>query len=59
MSRQESATCGLIVRVEHDHLEILVRRVLSDPVRVEDAEPLGDGLQVPLRLLLLHGAGSW
>lgn len=39
---------------------------LSDPVRVEDAEPLepaadallGDGLQVPLRLLLLDGAGA-
>ena len=42
------------------------RTDLSDPVRVEDAEPLepssdallGDGLEVPLRLLLLDGTGG-
>merc|ERR1719445_1125026 len=31
---------GLVVRVDHDHLEVLVSGVLSDPVRVEDAKPL-------------------
>ena len=43
-----------------------LRTDLANPVRVEDAEPLessadallGDGLQVPLRLLLLHRAGA-
>ena len=52
---------GGVSHVDHDHLEVLVGRVLADPVRVQDSEPLesathsllGDGLKVPLRLLLL------
>jgi hypothetical protein len=57
------ASDALVVRVDHDDLEVLVGGVLSDPVRVEDAESLEaasdallcDGLKVPLRLLLLDG----
>ena len=50
------------------YLIILVCRVLSHPIGVEDTksfEPpanslLGDGLQVPLRLLLVHRSrGLW
>ena len=48
--------------IDHDHLEVLVGRVLANPVRVQDPETLestahsllGDGLEVPLRLLLLN-----
>ena len=56
-------TCdGLVVDVDHDDLVVLVGRVLANPVGVEDAKPLepsahpllSDGLQVPLRLLLVH-----
>merc|ERR1712240_77397 len=51
-----------VMNVNHYHLIILVRRVLSHPIGVEDTksfEPsanslLGDELQVPLRLLLVH-----
>ena len=57
------ATDGLVVRVDHDDLEIFVGGVLTHPVGVEDAETLesashallGNGLQVPLWLLLLDG----
>ena len=57
---------GLVVRVNHDDLEVLVSGVLTHPVRVEDSESfqpsadafLGDGLQVPLGLLLFHSAGA-
>lgn len=31
---------GLVVRVDEDDLEVLVGRVLADPVRAEDAETL-------------------
>ena len=52
--------------VYHDHLEVFVGGVLSDPVGAEHPQPLqppahpllGDTLQVPLRLLLLHRAAG-
>ena len=55
------ASDGGMSHVDHDHLEVLVGGVLANPVRVEDSESLesathsflGDGLEVPLRLLLL------
>jgi len=31
------ATDGFVLRVDEDHLEILVGRVLVDPIRVEDS----------------------
>jgi hypothetical protein len=34
------AADGLVERVDHDDLEVLVGRVLTDPVRAEDAEAL-------------------
>jgi hypothetical protein len=34
------AADGLVERVDHDDLEVLVGRVLADPVRAEDAEAL-------------------
>jgi len=54
---------GLVVRINHDDLEVLVGGVLANPVGVEDAQSLEsaantllcDGLQVPLRLLFLDG----
>ena len=55
------ASDGGMSHVDHDHLEVLVGGVLANPVRVEDSESLesatnsllGDGLKIPLRLLLL------
>jgi len=52
---------GLVVRIDHDDLEVFVGGVLSNPVGVKDTQSLdptsdtflGNGLQVPLRLLLL------
>ena len=52
---------ALVRHVHHDHLEIFVGRVLSNPITVEDPQPLesatntllSDGLKVSLRLLLL------
>ena len=52
--------------VHHDDLEIFVGGVLADPVGVQDSETLkstthsllGDGLEVPLRLLLLDRTGA-
>jgi len=57
---------GGVVDVNHDDLEVLVGRVLSHPVRVQDPQTLesaantllGDGLKVPLWLLLLDSSGS-
>lgn len=57
---------GRVSHVHHDHLEVLVGGVLADPVRVQDSETLesathsllGDGLEVPLRLLLLDRTGA-
>lgn len=55
-------TDGFVLRVDEDHLEILVGGVLVDPVRVEDSE-IGStathsllccGLQRPLVLELIH-----
>merc|ERR1719234_1013419 len=57
-----------VVDVNHYHLIVLVGRVLANPVGVEDAQPLkppshpflSNGLQVPLRLLLVHRSrGLW
>ena len=56
----------MIRKVDSAHLEVLVGRVLSHPVRVEHTQTLestanpllGDGLEVPLRLLLVHRSGS-
>merc|ERR1719282_239210 len=52
--------------INHDDLEVLVGRVLANPVRVEDSEAsqsttntfLGDGLEVSLWLLLFDGTGA-
>merc|ERR1712018_903197 len=49
-------------RINHDNLKVLVRRVLPNPIRVEDTEALNTSsdplfsnrLQVPYRFLLLH-----
>merc|ERR1712106_759670 len=57
---------GGVVDVNHDDLEVLVGRVLSHPVRVQDPQTLesaantllSDGLKVPLWLLLLDSSGS-
>jgi len=57
---------GLVVRVDHDDLKVLVGGVLANPVRVEDTESLesaantflSNGLQVPLWLLFLDGTRS-
>jgi len=57
---------GGVVDVNHDDLEVLVGRVLANPVRVEDSQTfessantlLSDGLKVPLRLLLLDSTRS-
>ena len=52
--------------IHHDDLEVLVGRVLANPVRVKDSEAsqsttntfLGDGLEVSLWLLLFDGTGA-
>jgi hypothetical protein len=57
------ASDGLVVGVHQDDLEVLVGRVLGNPVAVQHtqtAQPLSgsalsDGLQVPHRLLLVNG----
>merc|ERR1719495_2938046 len=57
---------GVVVDVNHDDLEILVCRVLTHPVRVQNTETLkatantflGKILQVPLRLLLIDRSRS-
>merc|ERR1719244_1068656 len=57
---------GCVVDVNHNHLVVFVSRVLTDPVRVENSEPLqsptnplfGNRLEVPLRLLLLDSTRS-
>jgi len=55
-----------VVNIYHDDLEVLVGRVLAYPIRVHDPQTLesspnpffGNGLEVPLRLLLLHSTRS-
>ena len=57
---------GRMGHVHHDHLEVLVGRVLAHPVGVEDSQSLesaantllGDGLKVSLGLLLLDSTGA-
>ena len=57
------ASDGGVGDVNHDDLEVLVGGVLTNPVGVEDPQSLqspahtllGDGLEVTLGLLLLHG----
>ena len=59
-------TDGLVVRIDHDNLEVLVGGVLTHPVRVENSQALntssdtllGDGLKIPDRLLLLDTTRS-
>ena len=56
---------GLVEGINHDHFEVLVGRVLSNPVRAEDTESLkttsntflSDGLQVPDWLHLVDHTG--
>ena len=60
------AADGRVRHVHHDHLEVLVGGVLAHPVRVEDPQTLesaahsllGDGLEVPLGLLLFDRTGA-
>ena len=55
---------GSVVDIDHDDLIVLVGGVLAHPVRVQNPQTLEpsthpllrDGLQVPLRFLLLHGS---
>lgn len=65
------ATDGLVLGIDKDNLEVLVGRVLVDPVGVEDAEVgaaaadtlLGGGLEGALVLELVHtlvgGLACW
>ena len=56
------ATDGFVLGVDEDDLEVLVRRVLVDPVRVEDVEVgapaadalFGSGFERALVLELVH-----
>jgi len=65
---------GVVVRVNQDHLEVLVSRVFADPVRVEDAKGaavttdtlFGDGLESSRKLdedtlvhRFAHGRSLW
>jgi len=59
---------GLVVGIDHDHLEVLVGRILTHPVRVQHTKTLestadallSNGLQVPLWLLFFDGTrGLW
>jgi len=57
---------SLVGDVDENDLEVLIRGVGADPVRVQHAESLegaadallGDGLKVPFGFLLLHGTRS-
>merc|ERR1719477_228505 len=57
---------GGVVHIHHDDLEVLVGRILSNPVRVQNSQTLespantflSDGLKIPLWLLLLHSTRS-
>jgi len=61
------ATDGLVLRVDEDDLEVLVGRVLVDPVGVEDTQVgatatdtlLSDGAEGALELELVHTLVGW
>jgi len=53
-----------MVDIDHDHLEVLICRVLTNPVGIHDSQPfkpssnpfLSNGLKVSLGFLLLHSS---
>merc|ERR1712122_288350 len=57
---------GGVVDVDHDHLVVLVGRILANPVRVKNPESLestsnpllSNRLEIPLRLLLVDRTGG-
>ena len=61
------STYGLMEGINHDHFKVLIRRILANPVGIEDTETLNptthaflsNRLQIPHGLLLFDSAGSF